>query len=248
MGNYSNLLKRHFPFSENETKGMIISILCLTFIVAFNDKSESIDLAHWLGNFFMWLVIVSASFFVHQAGHRMIGIKVGYRVEYTIWWYGLLLGLAVMLISRGKVWVLIPGGIWIHHLAIQRIGRFRYGPNIFSFSMISLFGPLASILFGGIIKTIEVWFGVSIFGQTFVHNLFMFNMAIAAYSLLPIPPLAGSRIFFASRLTYVLVAASVITYAALLYFKIYSYIIAVAVGIIVWLLYYIYFEKKSWSL
>lgn len=247
MGSYLDLLKRYFPFTSNEKKGLFISILALTLIVAFNDRSETFNLAHWGGNFLMWLVIVAVSLLVHQAGHRMLALRIGYKAEYQLWWYGLLIGLVVMLLSKGRIWILIPGGIWIHQLEIQRLGRFRYGPNVFSFSMVALFGPLASILFGGIVKTLQVWFGLSLFGPTFVNNLFLFNMALAAYSLLPIPPLAGSRIFFATRLTYMLIAGAVVGYAVLVYFQIYSYIIAVLIGIVVWLLYYILFERGAWK-
>jgi hypothetical protein len=244
MGNYWDLLKRYYPFTTEEIKAMIISVFALTLIVAFNDKSETFELGHWMGNFLMWLGIVAVSFLVFQTGHRLAGIKVGYKVEYQLWWYGLLFGLVVMLLSRGSVWILIPGGIWIHHLAVHRLGRFRYGPNVFSFSMVALCGPLACLLFGGFIKTLEVWFGFSLFGPEFVHNIFLFNLAFAAYSLLPIPPLAGSRILFHSRMIYALALGTFASYAILITLRVYSFIYAVIIGILVWLIYYIWFEKK----
>jgi hypothetical protein len=247
MGNFGDLLRRYYPFTKDELTGIVVSILALTLIVAFNDKSESFEAMHWLGNFLMWLVIVSVSFLIHQTGHRLAGIKMGYRVEYQMWWYGLLTGLVVMLVTRGKIWILVPGGIWIHQLAVQRLGRFRYGPNVQSLAMVALCGPLASILFGGLIKTVQVWFGFSLFGEVFVHNLFVFNMALAAYSLLPIPPLAGSRLLFHSRLSYAFVAGTVVGYAVLIWLGVYSYIFALLIGIIVWLVYYLAFEKGAWK-
>ncbi|MFH0979229.1 MAG: hypothetical protein V1837_08095 [Candidatus Woesearchaeota archaeon] len=247
MGAYTDLLKRYFPFTENETKAFIISVLALTLIVSFNDRAESFSLAHWLGNFLIWLVIVAISLFVHHAGHRLLGLKVGNRVEYQLWWYGLLVGLIVMFVTRGRIWLLIPGGILIHHMPIQRLGRFRYGPNVFSLAMIALFGPLASIALALLVKTPQVWFNFALFGPTFVENVYIFNLAIAAYALLPIPPLAGSRIFFASRPIYILIATAVIAYALLAYAKIYSALLAILIGVIVWAVFVFQFEKGAWK-
>jgi len=247
MGNYIELVKKYFPFSENETKGFFIAVIAMTFVVAFNDNSDSFVLSHWVGNFLIWLVIVFVSFFIHTAGYRLAALKVGYRHEFQLWWYGLLFGLIIMLLSRGSIWVLIPAGVWIHHMAIHRLGKFRYGPNVFSFAMVSLMGPLSSILFAGVIKTFQVWFGLTLISADFVQKIFIFNMAFAAYSLAPIPPLAGSRIFFSSRLTYVLIAASVIGYAVLIWFNVYSYLFALVIGVIAWFLFYLLFEKGAWK-
>ncbi|MFH1510924.1 MAG: hypothetical protein ABIF10_04470, partial [Candidatus Woesearchaeota archaeon] len=234
MGNYSDLCKRYLMFTKEEITGVIVSILVLTMIVAFDDKSETFNISSWIGNFLVWLIIVASSFIVHQLGHRLIGLKIGYRVEYRIWWYGLLIGIVVMLLTRGKFWVLVPGSILVHHMQLHRLGKFRFGPNVFSFSMISLWGPLASIFFAAIVKTLQVWFGLAIFGEAFVDKLFMFNLWLAAYALLPIPPLAGSRIFFHSRAIYVFVAASVIAYAILISLGVFSFVFAVLIGLAVW--------------
>jgi len=77
-----------------------------------------------------------------------------------------------------------------------------------------------------------------------VHNIFLFNLAFAAYSLLPIPPLAGSRILFHSRMIYALALGTFASYAILITLRVYSFIYAVIIGILVWLIYYIWFEKK----
>ncbi|MFH1510097.1 MAG: hypothetical protein ABIF10_00270, partial [Candidatus Woesearchaeota archaeon] len=60
-------------------------------------------------------------------------------------------------------------------------------------------------------------------------------------------PLAGSRIFFHSRAIYVFVAASVIAYAILISLGVFSFVFAVLIGLAVWLVYYIYFEKGAWD-
>ena len=72
-------------------------------------------------------------------------------------------------------------------------------------------------------------------------------MALAAYSLLPIPPLPGSKILFQSRIIYAFVAGTFIGYAILVMFKIYSLFWALLIGVIVWLLWLVALEgKDSW--
>lgn len=243
MRGFTDCLKKYYPFTKDEMKSVIISIIVLTFIVAFNDNREIFSSSYWIGNFLLWFLIVGISFIIGQSAHRIIGAYSGYKVEFQLWWYGIIISLILMLVTRGNIWVLIPGGIWIHHLKVHRIGKFRYGPNLFSFSMIALSGPISCILFAGIIKTIEIWFGISLFGAGFVDRLFLFNMAYAAYSLIPIPPLPGSIIFFQSRVTYVFIFATVAVYALLVIFEIYSYIFAIIIGIIFWLLYFFNVER-----
>ncbi len=83
--------------------------------------------------------------------------------------------------------------------------------------------------------------------NVFFNKLFLINWAIAAYSLIPIPPLDGSRVFFASRLTLMFLFGCIGGYVLLiLLFGIYSYIWALVIGISVWFIYYSTFERKAW--
>lgn len=239
---YTYKVRNYFPFNISEIRAIALTILFLTFIVAFNDGSGDFNMSHWLGNFFLWFIIVTISVIVKQVGHRLVGILYGFRVEYKLWWYGLLFGVLIAFVTRGHVWVLIPGGIMIHIMKFHRIGWFRYGANFRAFSMISLFGPLANILFATFIKTLQIWFHLFPADSLIVDRIFLFNLAFAAYNLLPIPPLDGSRVMYDSRLIYVFTFVAIATYALLAYFEIYSYILALIAAVIGWFLFYYYFE------
>jgi len=245
--NIGFVLRKFLQFKSSEIRAMIITILILAFIVAFNDGSNSFDLTHWTLNFFQWLVIVTISFSFFIIGQRMASLYEGYFPEYKFWWYGLMFGLIIAFVSRGYVWLLLPGGMMFHMSTIHRTGEFRHGPNVFLLSKISIFGPISALIIAMLIKTPEVWFGFSIISPEFVHNFFLFNMALAAYSLLPIPPLPGSKIFFESRLVYALVFGSFAGYAILVMLNIYSIILALLIGIVVWAAFYIFFEKGAWK-
>ncbi len=239
--------RRFLQFSTAEMRAMVMSILIMTFIVAFNDGSDSFSLTFWSLNYLRWLLIVTVSFSVFVLGQRLASIYDGYIPEYRIWWYGLMFGLIVSFVSRGYIWLLLPGGMYFHMNTIMRTGEFRHGTNVELFSKLSLFGPFAALAIAMLIKTPEVWFGYSIISPDFVRDFFVFNMWLAAFSLLPIPPLPGSKILFHSRVVYALIAGSFIGYAVLVLFNVYSMFYAFLVGVVFWALALIFVEQKGWE-
>ncbi|MGM5487641.1 MAG: hypothetical protein ACQESG_01705 [Nanobdellota archaeon] len=241
MNNFLENLKRYGIFNPAEVRAVLLTILFLVIIVALNDGRPEFQLSAWLSNLFLMTVVVTISVLVKQLGYRLVGIHYGFRVEYKLWWYGIIISLIVTFLSGGTVWILIPGGIIIHHMMIQRLGSFRYGTNIRTLALISAAGPLANVLFATAIKSLGL---MGLLPDVFVSKLFLFNLAYAAYSMLPIPPLDGSKVMYDSRLIYVFVTSFIILYAALAYYEVYSYLIALVGAIAVWLLYYIYYESK----
>ncbi len=244
---YKDKLRRYYPFSPDEIKALLITIFACTFIVAYNDGSSSFNLVHWLGNFFIWFIIVAFSILWYETGHRVAGLMANHKVEYSVWWYGIIIGVIIAVVSRGQVWVLIPGGILLRYLEIQRMGWFRFGVNIYALSLISLGGPIAAFLLAALIKTPELWLGLSLVSTDFVSKVFLFNLAFAAWNLLPIPPLDGSRIFFHSRLIYSFVFGSFAAYALLAFIGFYSYLLAILIGAAFAAIFYLIFEKEAWG-
>ncbi|MDP7115781.1 MAG: hypothetical protein QF915_01870 [Candidatus Woesearchaeota archaeon] len=244
LRNYWDKIKRYYPFNKEEKKALIITILALTFMVGFNDGNKQFIFSRWLINFSFLLIGVGISVLFHETGHRLAAFPAGFRVEYQLWWYGLLIGIIFTIFSKGNVWVLVPGGIWAHHMLIHRLGFFRYGPNTLAVGIIGLAGPIASIIFATWIKTIDWLFFAST--NLFLQKLFIFNLAFALWSLVPIPPLDGSRVFFHSRLTFSFIFGCILGYTILAALGIYSWILALIIGGVIWLVYYVYFEMGAW--
>lgn len=243
---YADAVKRYFKFSKDELKALVITIVVLTFIMAFNDKRPEFSVVYWTSNFLLWLAIVAVSVMIHHAGHRLIAIKIGFKVEFRLWWYGLGAGLIMALITRGTIPLLLPGGIYVHHLAAHRLGAFRYGPNVVAISIIAMMGPLFNIFLATIVKTLQIWVPFGLLNTAIVDRIFIFNLLFAMFTLLPIPPLDGSRMFFHSRLAYAFVFGTVATYVLLAYvFQFYSYITALVVGGAIWLVYFVVFERTA---
>ena len=231
-------IKKYFRFSIDEIKSIAIASLLIGFMFAFRDFS--------LLNFVYAIIVVVLSLLFHIIIQKIVSLHMGFEADFKLWWYGLLIGLAVTFVSNGKVWWLVlPGGLAFSILARHRLGKFRYGLNYWPMGIIAFSGPIASIVFGTIFKNIELY----IF-QTpipFLHNIFIFNLVLAVCSMIPIPPLDGHYMFYASRMWFSFLFGTIFSYAILtLVFEIYSWVWAIIIGIVIWLIYYIKIEKGLW--
>tara|TARA_Y100000310_G_C20568902_1_gene756958 strand:+ start:27 stop:794 length:768 start_codon:yes stop_codon:yes gene_type:complete len=249
MGSLTDLrgkIKNYYKFTSAEISGFIISILVLSFVISFREWGrEEFNLMVGLFNWFNAALIVTLVLLAYNAAQRIAGLSIGYKAEYKMWVPGLLVGLVFAFVSKGKIWVLLPGGIMIHHLAGHRLGHFRYGLGYFAHGMIAVAGTIALITIAALFKIIN-----SNLGNPLLDKIILFCVIFAIYDILPIPPLSGSRLFFGSRMTYAFMFFTIVVAGILLILDI-NVLMAVfgsiAIGIICWLLYYIFFERKAWA-
>jgi hypothetical protein len=72
----------------------------------------------------------------------------------------------------------------------------------------------------------------------------------AIYDILPITPLSGSKLFFGSRMTYAFMFFTIVIAGVLLLLDINVFMAvlgSLVIGVICWILYYIFFERKVWG-
>ncbi|MBL7055083.1 hypothetical protein ISS05_04970 [Candidatus Woesearchaeota archaeon] len=238
-------VKRYYKFKPSELKGFVISILAMAFVISFSEWGVGeFDLVEGLRNFFIAVIIVGISLFIHHSAQRLWSLATGYRVEYKMWTFGLVLGVILAFITNGRFWLLVPGGFIIHHLAGHRLGWFRYDINYWALGLIALAGSLATITFIILLKILNV-FAFSSILQKFI----IFNIIYTVYCMLPIPPLDGSKIFYGSRMLYAFSLPGIIIAAILLYANLpvlWAVLGAFLIGVVLWLLYYIFLERHLW--
>ena len=239
-------IKEYYKFSRSEIRTFIISILVLSFIISFREWGGiEFNLIVGLFNWFNAALIVTLVMFIYNGAQRIAGLSVGYNVEYKMWATGLLIGLVVAFASRGKIWVLVPGGILIHHLAGHRLGYFRYGLGYFANGMISTAGSVAVISLAALFKIIN-----TAVGSGLLDKLIVFCIVFAIYDMLPIPPLSGGKLVYGSRMTYAFMFCTIVIAGVLLLLDINVFMAvlgSLVIGVILWLLYYIFFERKVWG-
>lgn len=232
-------IKRDFRFEKDEVVGLLVSSLAFGFIFFYNFRDT-------LGNFIASVVIVAISLVFHIAAQKIVGLHLGVKVEYKLWWYGILAGLIAVFVSNGKVWwLIVPGGVVCSLIAKYRLGRFYYGLNYVVLGAVGWTGPVASIIFASLFKNLNMYF-LSVPIPLF-QKIFIWNLVFAVFSLIPIPPLDGHYTFFAGRLTYAFVAGSIAVYCLLiLILGVYSFVWALIGGAIIYVVYLVTFELGAW--
>ena len=236
-------VRRFFWFTSVEITGFVLLVVVASFVYSFDKWGvESFDFFFGLENWLWSLVLFGFIIFIHHAAQRVCALQYGFRAEHSVWWYGLMGSVLLSVLSNGWIKWYAFSGVMIQLLPVQRLGRFRYGPNVQSFANVAAMGPVANVCAAAVVKTIS-WL-VPLPGW-FVDEWFTQNLIFAAWNMLPIPPLDGSRMLYASRLFYVFVFGALFGYVLLVGFGIYSFVFAVLLGLLAWFLFYYYVEREQ---
>lgn len=240
-------IKRYLRFSKEEVSGIIITMLITAFIVSFSEwgPENTFDASVGIRNLFLSAIVVSLVMLVHLAAQALVALNIGFKIKYKMLWPGLLIGLVIIFVSRGKLWFLAPGGIFLEHLTAHRLGVFRYGINLWAAGMVSLAGVAATMSLSLVFKILlEI-----LPANPFLQKALSITIWYAVFSMLPIPPLDGSRIFYAMRGAYLLILGIVIGWAGLIKFAsiLVTIIGSVAIGVIAGVVYYHFFERTYWQ-
>ncbi|MBU3941577.1 MAG: hypothetical protein KKF74_01560 [Nanoarchaeota archaeon] len=253
MSDLIDKTKRYFSFNSEEIKGILGSTLIIAFIISFKlwGPGNEFNFAYGLKNLFNSILITLLAILVHISAQKIYGLHLGFKVEFKTFWPGLIIALILCFVSGGAIWFLIPGGIVLYHMAQHRLGFFRYGLNYWSLGMISAIGPLANVCIAALLAVIA-YGGViippmtPIATTTLVGRAISLNLWLAIFTMLPIPPLDGSNVFFASRLLYAFAFGCIVGYAMLvLFLGFYSLVFVILMGIIFWFITYQVMEKAG---
>ena len=240
-------IKRYFYFTPLEIRSLITAILVIAFIFSFREWGYGSDFNLKIGmlNFFNAVLIVALSFLIHISVQRIWSLGIGYKLEWRMWTFGLLFALIMAFLTNGAVWWLIfPGGFIVHHMAGHRLGYFRYGINYWAIGLIAVTGTFATVFLITIFKAISGFVFNSL-----IQKLIAFNIAYAICSVIPIPPLDGSKTFYGSRMLYAFSTSAIIAAAILLKSRLGVGIVialSILIAIALWAMYYIFFEYKAW--
>lgn len=170
-------------FTNQELKELAVSILALGVIFSFLDFSSS----NFLSLFFITILISFISLISREIGHKFVAKKLGCLATYKLWSTGILIGILSIIfrLFTGIVFV-APGYVDIMPYSFGRWGFkvVRLTPK--DFGLICLAGTGINILFALIFK---------MFSGSVFQLMSDVNALLAFYTLLPIPPLNGSKIF-----------------------------------------------------
>ena len=239
-------IKQYFSFKKKELRDIFAAVLTLSFIISFTQwGGDFFSFTTGVYNWFNSAIIVLFVIIITNSVQRIVGLYMGYEVEYQAWMTGLIVSLLAIFLSRGTVWVLLPGGIIVHHLSAHRVGHHRYGLDYYKYSLISFSGTLAALFLAIIFRAIG-----AVSSSALVDSLVFFCVVYAIYDILPLPALTGGKLFFGSRMMYIFGAALVIITGVLLLTDLNILLIlflGLSLAIISWVLYYVGVERFLWK-
>ena len=174
-----------FRFTGKEIRDLIISfiVIALGFTILYSNG----DYSHVTLIFPIVMIGVGAGFIFHELGHKFVAMHYGYYAEYELWPTGLLIALASSFF--GFIFA-APGAVVIYSQGMDEKTN----------GLISIAGPLVNIALGLIFFLILGSLGNYVYTETgaIVYLICMLgtriNFFLAAFNLLPIPPLDGSKV------------------------------------------------------
>ncbi len=180
--NYIDILK----FSPDELKDLIISTFAIALIFAWNGRGFPHIDSWFILYFIIILFTVGSGFVLHELAHRTVARHFGALSEFKAWYEGLAIAL-VLKIVVGFTFI-APGAVYIYkdYLTKRENG------------LISLAGPLTNVALALIFYMIHIPL-ISDIG-------YYVNMFLAAFNMIPIPPLDGSKVLSWNPIIYVIVA------------------------------------------
>ena len=174
-----------FRFTGKEIRDLIISfiVIALGFTILYSNG----DYSHVTLIFPVVMIGVGAGFIFHELGHKFVAMHYGYYAEYELWPTGLLIALVSSFF--GFIFA-APGAVVIYSNGMEKKTN----------GLISIAGPIVNIILGLIFFLIWGSLGDFIYTETgaIVYLICVLgtriNFFLAAFNLLPIPPLDGSKV------------------------------------------------------
>ena len=174
-----------FRFTKKEIRDLIISfiVIALGFTILYSNG----DYSH-IGLVFPVVMIgVGLGFIFHELGHKFVVMHYGYYAEYELWPTGLIIALVSSFF--GFIFA-APGAVVIYSQGMEKKTN----------GIISIAGPIVNIILGLIFFLILGSLGDFVYTEAgaIVYLICVLgtriNFFLAAFNLLPIPPLDGSKV------------------------------------------------------
>ncbi len=175
-----------FKFTSSEVRDLIIAFIVISLCFAIANAGR--DMNAVLNLLPMIMVGVGAGFILHELGHKFVSMKYGYWAEFKLWPQGLLFALVTSFF--GFVFA-APGAVYTYanYMTDEINGK------------ISIAGPIVNIILALIFLAICVAIYPSAFYSETSVLIFIvcslgysINSFLAAFNLLPIGNLDGSKV------------------------------------------------------
>lgn len=192
-----------FPVKELRDIAISTLVLGFAFTILRFDVSKGWNMVY----FIPITVIVGISFVGHELAHRTVARGFGATAHYRMWPIGALLAVLSAVVF-GTLFA-APGAVEVSPSTARWKGdHLQMGKR--EIGMISLSGPLFNLLAGGVFLLLFNLTKVQLFGYGWG-----INSSLAAFNLVPVPPLDGSKVLVWDVKVWIL--AAVVSFYSLVF-------------------------------
>jgi Zn-dependent protease len=168
---------------SGEITDITISVLALAFAFSISN----------LGYFPIVLVTVGIGFVAHELAHRVVANYYGAKAAYRASQNGLLLLLAMAVMTGGRLILAAPGAVYIYsaYLSNRENGIISISGAVVNCILAILFlfvGLAIGMGFGQSSRAVDV-------ASLFISFGTITNLWLALFNMIPIPPFDGSKVF-----------------------------------------------------
>jgi Zn-dependent protease len=196
-------IKWVFLMDLRELSSLLLSWIVISFL--FSAYYLFYDTSIFPLVFILYAVAAGAGFLLHEIAHRDVAQHFGCKAYYRIWPWGLVISLALSLFGAytGTLFVFATlGAVYIVPMALTSSTDFQAMKRING--IISLAGPLMNLALAAFFCLLYLVGGMSLWGALGQLGL-QINVWLAAFNLLPFPPLDGSKVFAWSKIAWAVI-------------------------------------------
>ncbi|MCR4335707.1 MAG: site-2 protease family protein [archaeon] len=203
--------------ADRERNDLIISWLTVSFAFAWIGLGIfSVNgVSDFITQLAVMLVAVGTGFILHELAHKYVAIHYGAKAEFRAWRQGLLLAIGLAIFTNGSFVFAAPGAVYVFgkSITVKENGHISIAGPITNLLVVLLFGLLLAL-------TNPTEF----LAQIIISAMYV-NFFLAAFNLLPIFPLDGSKVFMWNKGAWVL--TMLIAASGVLFFKFYLAIFSI---------------------
>ena len=189
--------------SVKERNDLIISWLTVSFAFAWIGLAifTPSGFTGFIEQFAVMLVAVGSGFILHKLAHKYVAIHYGAQAEFRAWRQGLLLAIGLAVITNGSFVFAAPGAVYVfgRSITIKQNGIISWAGPVTNLIVVLGFGLLLAFL------------NPTDFIARIIISAMYVNFFLAAFNLIPVFPLDGSKVFVWNKgvwLLTMMVAAS----------------------------------------
>ncbi|MBI0583099.1 MAG: site-2 protease family protein [Methanomassiliicoccus sp.] len=193
-------------FGKVEMRNISIAVAALTLAFTLSMFLYSSINGLTRGEFFLFALgtsfaAVLTGFMLHELAHKFVAQRNGAWAEFRAYPLGLLIGVVSALFG---FLLAAPGAVYIQGAISQKQN-----------GLISIAGPLTNLGLGLAFLALGLWMESGLLAIA-LYWIGSVNILLAAFNLLPIPPLDGSKVLRWSLPVYVVTFGATVVLAALL--------------------------------